>query len=49
MRRYLADAEALLGDDGEAYKQAIVERYPAYRGRFVIDITNRYLFGAGHA
>lgn len=47
--RYLTDAEELLGDDGEAYKEAIVDRYPRYGGRFVIDIANRYLFGAGHA
>lgn len=46
--RYLADARELLGDDGEAYKKAIVDRYPAYGGSFLIDIANRYLFGAGH-
>lgn len=45
---YLAAARELLGDDGEAYKKAIVERFPAYRGQFVIDIANRYLFGGGH-
>lgn len=45
---YLADARELLGDDGEAYKKAIVDRYPAYGGAFLIDIANRYLFGAGH-
>jgi hypothetical protein len=40
----------LLGDDGEAYKKAIVERYryPSYSGAFLIDIANRYLFGTGH-
>lgn len=46
--RYLADARELLGDDGEAYKKAIVDRYPSYGGAFLIDIANRYLFGAGH-
>jgi len=49
LRRYLADAQELLGDDGEAYKKAILDRYPAYGGAFVIDIANRYLFGNGHA
>jgi glyoxylase-like metal-dependent hydrolase (beta-lactamase superfamily II) len=49
LRKYLADARELLGDDGEAYKAAIVERYPAYGGPFLIDIANRYLFGTGHA
>ncbi|WP_086661537.1 MBL fold metallo-hydrolase [Lentzea kentuckyensis] len=45
---YLADARELLGDDGEAYKKAIVDRHPGYRGSFVIDIANRYLFAGGH-
>ncbi len=49
LRKYLADAHELLGDDGEAYKKAIVDRYPAYGGPFLIDIANRYLFGTGHA
>ncbi|MFJ3803039.1 MBL fold metallo-hydrolase [Streptomyces sp. NPDC090088] len=46
MRRYLADAAELLGDDGAAYKRAMVERYPAWGGPFLIDIGNQYLFGA---
>ena len=46
--RYLADASQLLGEDGEAYKKAIVDFYPSYRGAFLIDIANRYLFGTGH-
>ncbi|MFF3663811.1 MBL fold metallo-hydrolase [Streptomyces olivochromogenes] len=46
LRRYLADARDLLGDDGEAYKKAILERYPSYGGPFLIDIGNQYLFGA---
>lgn len=46
LRRYLADARELLGDDGEAYKKAILERYPSYGGPFLIDIGNQYLFGA---
>lgn len=46
--RYLADASQLLGDDGEAYKKAIIDRYPAYSGALLIDIANRYLFGVGH-
>ncbi|RPF38119.1 MBL fold metallo-hydrolase [Streptomyces sp. TLI_185] len=48
VRRYLADARELLGDDGDAYKTAIVDRYPSYVGPFLIDIANRSLFGAGH-
>ncbi|MEV5177070.1 MBL fold metallo-hydrolase [Streptomyces flaveolus] len=46
LRRYLADAGELLADDGEAYRQAILARYPAWGGRFLIDIGNQYLFGA---
>ncbi|WP_371663051.1 MBL fold metallo-hydrolase [Streptomyces sp. NBC_00280] len=46
VRRYLADAHELLGDDGEAYKKAIVDRYPAHVGPFIIDIANRSLFPA---
>ncbi|MEU3935694.1 MBL fold metallo-hydrolase [Streptomyces sp. NPDC029044] len=46
--RYLTDARELLGDDGDAYKKAIVGRYPAHVGPFIIDIANRSLFGAGH-
>lgn len=49
LERYLTDAGELLGDDGEAYKKAITDRYPAYGGAFLIDIANRYLFGGGHA
>ncbi|GGM96708.1 MBL fold metallo-hydrolase [Streptomyces fuscichromogenes] len=44
VRRYLADARELLGDDGEAYKKAIVERHPSLVGPFIIDIANRSLF-----
>lgn len=47
VRRYLADARELLGDDPDAYKTAIVDRYPSYAGPFLIDIANRSLFGAG--
>ncbi|GAA3810864.1 MBL fold metallo-hydrolase [Streptomyces coacervatus] len=46
LRHYLADARELLGDDGEAYKKAILERYPSYGAPFLIDIGNQYLFGA---
>lgn len=46
VRRYLADAHELLGDDGEAYKKAIVDRYPSHVGPFIIDIANRSLFPA---
>jgi len=46
LRHYLTDAERLLQDDGDAYKAAIIEAYPNYGGRFIIDIANRYLFGA---
>lgn len=45
VRRYLAAAEDLLGDDGEAYKKAIVDRCPTHIGPFLIDIANRSLFG----
>ncbi|MFF8937950.1 MBL fold metallo-hydrolase [Streptomyces paradoxus] len=48
VRRYLTDARELLGDDGEAYKEAIVDRYPSHAGPFIIDIANRSLFGAAH-
>ena len=48
IRQYLADARELLGDDGETYKKAIVDRYPSHVGPFIIDIANRSLFGAGH-
>ncbi|WP_316781567.1 MBL fold metallo-hydrolase [Streptomyces sasae] len=49
LRHYLADADELLGDDGEAYKQAITARYPAFGGPFLIDIGNQYLFGTQNA
>ncbi|NEB04176.1 MBL fold metallo-hydrolase [Streptomyces sp. SID13726] len=45
MAEYLEAARELLGDDGEAYKQAIIERFPSYGSPFVIDIGNYYLFG----
>ncbi len=48
VRGCLADARALLGDDGEAYKKAIVKRHPSLAGAFLIDIANRSLFGGGH-
>jgi len=35
----------LLGDDGDAYKKAITERYPAYQGAALIDVANAYMFG----
>jgi hypothetical protein len=34
-----------LGDDGQAYKQAIIGRFPTYAAPLVIDISNFYLFG----
>ncbi|MEU1301456.1 MULTISPECIES: MBL fold metallo-hydrolase [Streptomyces] len=46
LHRYLADAGELLGDDGEAYKQAITARYPDFGGPFLLDIGNQYLFTA---
>ncbi len=46
IRRYLDDARELLGDDGDAYKKAIVDRYPSHVGPFIIDIANRSLFPA---
>ena len=45
MVEYLQAAGELLGDDGQAYKQAIIDRFPAYGIPFVIDISNYYLFG----
>jgi hypothetical protein len=45
MAEYLDAARELLGDDGQAYKQAIIERFPAYAAPLVIDIGNFYLFG----
>ncbi|MFC8430920.1 MBL fold metallo-hydrolase [Streptomyces sp. NPDC057253] len=46
VRRYLDDARELLGEDGDAYKKAIVDRYPSHVGPFIIDIANRSLFPA---
>jgi glyoxylase-like metal-dependent hydrolase (beta-lactamase superfamily II) len=46
VHRYLDDARELLGDDGQAYKEAIVDRYPSHIGPFIIDIANRSLFPA---
>jgi len=46
MADYLAAAGDLLADDGEAYKRAIVQRFPGYGSPFLIDIGNQYLFGA---
>ncbi|MGX2992806.1 MBL fold metallo-hydrolase [Streptomyces sp. JNUCC 64] len=45
MTRYLDDARELLGGDGEAYKKAILERYPDWRAAPLVDIGNQYLFG----
>ncbi|MEV4316082.1 MBL fold metallo-hydrolase [Actinocrispum sp. NPDC049592] len=45
LTEYLTAAHELLGDDGEAYKKAILQRFPAYGGEFLIDIGNGYLFG----
>jgi hypothetical protein len=44
--QYLTTAYELLGEDGEAYKKTIIDRYPTYGSPFVIDIANGYLFGA---
>ncbi|GGY50931.1 MBL fold metallo-hydrolase [Streptomyces djakartensis] len=49
LRRYLADAAELLGDDGEAYKQAITARHRGFGGAFLIDIGNQYLFSTDNA
>jgi glyoxylase-like metal-dependent hydrolase (beta-lactamase superfamily II) len=46
LSQYLADAQRLLGDDREAYKNAILGRYPDWRGAFLIDIGNQYLYGS---
>ncbi|WEH14819.1 MBL fold metallo-hydrolase [Streptomyces sp. VNUA24] len=46
IRRYLDDARELLGEDGDAYKKAIVDKYPDHVGPFIIDIANRSLFPA---
>lgn len=45
MVEYLEVARELLGDDGAANKQAMIERFPTYKSPFVIDIGNYYLFG----
>jgi hypothetical protein len=45
MTEYLEVARELLGDDGQAYKQAIIQRFPTYAAPLVIDISNFYLFG----
>ncbi|GAQ51370.1 MBL fold metallo-hydrolase [Streptomyces acidiscabies] len=42
---YVDAGRELLGDDGDAYKEAITARYPDYRGAALIDIANAYLFG----
>lgn len=42
----LADAEQLLGDDGKAYKNAMLERNPDWCGASLIDVANQYLYGA---
>jgi glyoxylase-like metal-dependent hydrolase (beta-lactamase superfamily II) len=42
---YLDAGRELFGDDGEAYKEAITQRFPTYRGAVLIDIANGYLFG----
>ena len=44
LSQYLTDARELLGDDGEAYKKSILDRYPNHRSPFLIDIANQYLF-----
>lgn len=46
LTQLLTDAHELLGDDGDAYKKAIVDRYPTHIGPFIIDIANRSLFPA---
>jgi hypothetical protein len=43
--RKVAAAADPLGDDGDAYKRAILERFPSHGGPFLVDIGNRYLFG----
>ncbi|MGW0634996.1 MBL fold metallo-hydrolase [Nocardia salmonicida] len=42
---YLDAARELLGDDGDAYKKAITERFPDYQGATLIDVANAYMFG----
>jgi hypothetical protein len=42
---YVNAGRELLGDDGDAYKKAITERYPAYQGAALIDVANTYMFG----
>lgn len=41
---YLDAAGRLRGDDGEAYKNVIVTRFPSYGGAFLIDVAKLYLF-----
>ncbi|MEU6201210.1 MBL fold metallo-hydrolase [Streptomyces sp. NPDC047061] len=45
MAEYLQVARELLGDDGQAYKEAMIKRFPTHRIPFIIDIGNYYLFG----
>ncbi|MFJ9710757.1 hypothetical protein [Streptomyces sp. NPDC101234] len=49
LRHCLVVADDLLGDDGEAYKQASTVRCPAFGGPFLIDIGNQCLFGTQNA
>jgi len=42
---YVNAARELLGDDGDAYKKAITDRYPTHHGAVLIDIANAYMFG----
>ncbi|MFD6285810.1 MBL fold metallo-hydrolase [Streptomyces sp. NPDC060205] len=42
---YINAGREALGDDGDAYKKEITERFPDYQGAPLIDIANAFMFG----
>lgn len=49
MAGYLEDAKSALAEsnDVETLKRHLVGKYPLYRGDYILDISGRYLYGAG--
>jgi len=49
MERYLTDAKSALAasNDIATLKQHLVGKYPFYQGELILDISSRYLYGAG--
>ncbi len=49
MAGYLGDAKSALAasNDVETLKRHLVGKYPFYRGEYILDISGRYLYGAG--